>query len=195
MTTRSATIERATGETSIRCVLVIDGSGRAELSTGLGFLDHMLTSLAVHAGFDLTLSCTGDTHVDDHHSVEDCCLVLGRALDEALGDRSGIERFGDALVPMDEALARAAVDLVTRPVASVELGLSREMLGDVACENLAHGLETLAVSARLTLHVRVLEGRNDHHRTEAAFKAVARALRAGVRRTGAADTPSTKGVV
>lgn len=195
MTTRSATMERATGETSIRCTLAIDGSGRAEIGTGLGFLDHMLTSLAVHAGFDLTLSCTGDTHVDDHHSVEDCCLVLGRALDAALGDRAGIERFGDALVPMDEALARAAVDLVTRPVASVELGLTREMLGDVACENLAHGLETLAVSARLTLHVGVLAGRNDHHRAEAAFKAVARALRAAVRRTGAADTPSTKGVV
>lgn len=193
MTARSAIIERKTKETGISCALNLDTPGDADVRTGLGFLDHMLTSLATHAGFKLTLACEGDTHVDDHHTVEDCCMVLGQALDQALGDRAGVARFADAHVPMDEALARASVDLVTRPHAVVELHLMREKLGEVATENLTHGLETLITNARMTAHIDVLRGRNDHHKAEAAFKALARALRSAcaVVEGGGASTKGT----
>lgn len=195
MSERRVTVRRTTAETSIELELDLDGRGDAVVASGLGFLDHMLASLARHAGFDLRLQCTGDLQVDDHHTVEDCALALGQALREALGERRGIERFGWALVPLDEALARVAVDLSGRPFARVELGLRRERIGDVACENLAHFLRSLAMEARLTLHVELLSGENDHHRVEAAFKATARALRAAVRRTGDERVPSTKEVL
>ena len=133
--------------------------------------------------------------MDDHHTVEDVALVLGAAFDRALGDRSGIARFGSAYAPLDEALARAVVDCSGRPFARVVLGLTRERLGAMSCENVAHALRSLATAARLTLHVDVLEGENDHHRAEAAFKAVALALRAAVARTQGAGVPSTKGVL
>ena len=193
MTERSAIIERKTRETAVSCELYLDVRKNADVRTGLGFLDHMLTSLATHAGFGLTLSCEGDTFVDDHHTAEDCCLVVGQAIDRALGDRAGVVRFADAYVPMDEALARASVDLVTRPCAVVDLALVREKIGDVATENLTHGLETLITNARMTAHVDVLRGRNDHHKAEAAFKALARALRSAwtIVEDGGASTKGT----
>jgi imidazoleglycerol-phosphate dehydratase len=144
---------------------------------------------------DLALRCTGDLHVDDHHTVEDCALALGRALDEALGERRGIVRFGSAYAPLDEALARAVVDLSGRAHAEVDLGLERHVVGDVAAENLDHAFRSLAAGGRITLHVDVLRGRNDHHRAEAAFKALSLALREAVGRDGSDDVPSTKGVL
>ncbi|MGD8452767.1 MAG: imidazoleglycerol-phosphate dehydratase HisB [Phycisphaerae bacterium] len=195
MTTRSAEIKRATSETDIRLCLLLDGTGQVEVATGIGFLDHLLAALARHAGFDLALSCGGDRHVDDHHSAEDCGLVLGSAIDQALGERRGIVRFGSAYAPLDESLARAVVDLSGRPFAAVDLGLRRETLGGLACENVGHVLRSLATTARATLHVDVLRGENDHHRAEAAFKATALALRRAVTLTGANEIPSTKEVL
>ena len=193
MSKRRALVTRSTTETDIRLRLDLDGSGRAEISTGIGFLDHLLTALAKHARFDLELSCTGDLEVDDHHTAEDCGLVLGTALRESLGTRVGIRRFGSAYAPLDEALARAVVDLSGRPFADVNLGLARERLGELSCENIPHVLRSLASTAALTLHVEVLKGENDHHRAEAAFKAVALALRSAVEASGYDDVPSTKG--
>lgn len=192
---RIARVVRNTKETTIEVVLNLDGSGRAEVSTGIGFYDHMLTALAKHARFDLELRCKGDLEIDDHHTVEDCAIALGTALDEALGDRRGIERFGHAYAPLDEALARVVVDLSGRPWPKVNLGLRRERLGEMACENVVHVFRSLAIEARCALHVDVLEGDNDHHRAEAAFKACAVALRRAVARSGSAEIPSTKGVL
>jgi imidazoleglycerol-phosphate dehydratase len=195
MKKRNARLERKTRETAVSCSIDLDGEGRCRAQTGIGFLDHMIETLARHAGFDLEIVCEGDLHLDDHHSAEDTAILLGQALDASLGDRVGIERFGDATVPLDEALARAALDLSGRPWPQVELGLRRDTLGGIAAENLEHFLNSFAISGRLALHVDVLRGRNDHHRAEAAFKAVARALRAAVRRTGSTSVPSTKGVL
>jgi imidazoleglycerol-phosphate dehydratase len=193
--TRTATADRATRETSIHVQLTLDGSGVTDIRTGIGFLDHLLDSLGRHARFDLTLECRGDLHVDDHHTAEDCALVLGEALDRALGERRGVERFGWAYAPLDEALARAVIDLSGRPFADVNLDLKREKLGELACENIPHILRSLATAARLTLHVDVLKGDNDHHKAEAALKAVALALRQAVARTSSQDIPSTKGTL
>jgi imidazoleglycerol phosphate dehydratase HisB len=195
MTERRAKITRKTNETSVELVLVLDGTGQATVATGIGFLDHMLVSLAKHARFDLTLSCAGDLEIDDHHTAEDCALALGQALDQALGQRRGIARFGSAYAPLDEALARAVVDLSGRPWAVVELGLAREALGQIACENVPHVFTSLAATGRMALHLDVLRGINDHHRAEAAFKALALALRQAVRRDGPDEVPSTKGVL
>ncbi len=193
---RTAAVERITKETTVNVTLALDGTGKADVSTGVGFLDHLLDTLARHAAFDLTLVCKGDLRVDDHHTAEDCALGLGQALDRALGERRGVARFGSAFAPLDEALARAVVDLSGRPYSAVDLGLRRESIGGLACENVAHVLRSCAVAARLTLHVDVLRGENDHHRAEAAFKAVALVLRQAVARTGGADDiPSTKGVL
>ncbi|QKK08914.1 MAG: imidazoleglycerol-phosphate dehydratase HisB [Planctomycetota bacterium] len=195
-TSRTATITRATRETDIRAQLSLDGSGTASIRTGLGFFDHMLTALATHARIDLDLACKGDLHVDDHHTVEDCALVLGQALDEALGDRRGIARFGSAYAPLDESLCRVVIDLSGRPSSVVALGFSRELLGDVATENLSHFFTSFAIGARCTLHVDCLRGENDHHRAEAAFKALALALRQAVAVDAASDrVPSTKGTL
>ena len=195
MSSRKAAISRETLETKITLELTLDGSGRAEVATGIGFFDHMLTALAKHARFDLVLKCAGDLGVDDHHTVEDCALALGQALDRALGERRGIARFGSAFAPLDEALARAVVDLSGRPCAVIELGLKREALGELACENLSHFFTSLATTGRMALHVDVLRGMNDHHRAEAAFKATALALREAVRIEGPDQVPSTKGVL
>jgi imidazoleglycerol-phosphate dehydratase len=165
--------ERRTSETNVSVELRVDGNGSAAVSTGIGFLDHLLTALARHARWDLTVQCTGDLYVDDHHTAEDVALALGRSFDEALGARTGIARFGDACVPLDEALTRAVVDLSGRPFADVNLGLRRERIGELATENVGHVLRSFAVGARLTLHVDTLKGENDHHRAESAFKAVA----------------------
>jgi imidazoleglycerol phosphate dehydratase HisB len=195
MNVRTATVERLTRETRIQATLTLDGSSQVDVHTGLGFLDHMLTALATHARFDLHLRAEGDLHIDDHHTAEDTAIVLGQALREALGDRRGVQRFGSAYAPLDEALVRAVVDLSGRPWPEIHLGWSRERLGDVATENLTHFFETLAMSAQCNLHVDLLRGRNDHHKAEAAFKATALALRAAVSRAGHSQVPSTKGVL
>lgn len=194
LTPRTATVSRRTRETAITLTLTLDGNGRAAIATGIGFLDHLLTALAFHARFDLALACEGDLHVDDHHTAEDCALALGEAFDTALGDRAGIRRFGSAHAPLDEALARAVVDCSGRPYARVALGLCRDSIGTLAAENVSHVLRSFATTARLTLHVDLLAGGNDHHRAEAAFKAVALALREAVARDGT-RVPSTKGTL
>ena len=190
----SVRIERETGETRVALELTLAGEGRVNVRTGIGFLDHLLGALALHARFDLDLDCQGDLVVDDHHTAEDCALVLGHAVDEALGDRRGIARFGYAYAPLDEALARAVVDFSGRPFAVVNLGLARDALGALSCENVAHVLRSFAIGARACVHVDILRGENDHHRAEAAFKALALALRMAVARRGVA-IPSTKGTL
>ena len=191
---RRATVERKTKETDISLSVNIDGSGVSEISTGIGFLDHMLTALSKHGRMDLALSCKGDLHVDDHHSVEDCGIVLGQAVKAALGDLRGITRYGYAYAPLDESLSRAIVDISGRPFADVNLNLQRERIGNLSCEMLPHFLSSFATSASITLHVDVLKGKNDHHRAESAFKALALALRTAFKREGT-DIPSTKGLL
>jgi len=191
---RIGTNDRKTRETDVSARVDLDGEGKTQIDTGLGFLDHLIGALALHASFDLELRCRGDLEVDDHHTVEDCALTLGAALDQALGDRSGIARFGHAYAPLDEALARGVVDLAARPFASVRLGLTREAIGKVSAENVQHFLASLATAGRFCLHVELLSGENDHHRAEAAFKACALALRAAVARDGT-RVASTKGVL
>lgn len=191
---RTANVERKTKETDISLVLNLDGAGESVVSTGIGFLDHILTALSKHGRIDLTLSCKGDLHVDDHHSVEDCGIVLGQAFKAALGDLRGIARYGYAYAPLDESLSRAVVDISGRPFADINLNLQRENIGNLSCEMLPHFLSSFATSAAITLHVDVLKGQNDHHRAESAFKALALALRAAIKREGT-DIPSTKGVL
>lgn len=192
---RRVAFERNTRETKIKGVLELDGEGEAKVATGIGFLDHLLTALAKHARFDLELQCEGDLEIDDHHSAEDCGIAIGNALDQVLGDRAGIQRFGYAYAPLDEALARAVIDFSGRPFAHTELGLGRANLGELACENVSHVLRSIAMSARAALHVDVLRGDNDHHRAEAAFKATALALRQATSPSGRDDIPSTKGAL
>jgi imidazoleglycerol-phosphate dehydratase len=192
---RTARIERRTGETDVRVELVLDGEGHADIESGIGFLDHMLDALARHGRPDLQLNCEGDLEVDDHHTAEDCALALGAAFDRALHERRGIRRFGHDFAPLDEALARVVVDFSGRPSAHVDLGFKRERIGDIATENLTHFFVSLAMTARMTLHVDVLKGENDHHRAEAAFKALALALRQAVASDGSGEVPSTKGVL
>ena len=191
---RTGEAARATAETKVRVRIDLDGSGRADIATGVGFFDHLLTSLAHHALFDLTAVTEGDLHIDDHHTVEDTMLVLGEALAAALGERTAIHRFGDAEVPMDEARARATVDVGGRPYAVVEVPLATERIGNFTTQNFSHALEAFARTAGVTLHV-YGTGRNDHHLAEAAYKAIARALRAAVtpdpRREGVASTKGT----
>ena len=191
---RSATCRRSTKETRVSIEIDLDGSGRAEIRTGIPFFDHLLTSLAHHALFDLVVKTDGDTEVDDHHTVEDTALCLGEALAAALGDRTGIHRFGQARVPMDEALGDATVDVGGRAYCVATLELATPYIGNLTTQNLPHALEAFARTAGITLHL-AATGRNDHHVAEAAFKALARALRAAVspdpRRMG---VPSTKGL-
>ena len=193
LTPRTARDVRRTRETAVELNLSLDGSGSVRVSTGIGFYDHLLTALAFHAGFDLDCSVEGDLMVDDHHTVEDTALALGRAFDAALGDRSGIARFGSAYAPLDESLARAVVDCSGRPFAHIALGLTRPAIGTMACENIDHFLASFATTARITLHVDVLRGANDHHRAESACKALALALRDAVQRRASTGVPSTKG--
>ena len=192
---RTARISRATRETTIELSLDVDGNGQTDLSTGIGFLDHMLDSLARHARFDLTLKAQGDLHVDAHHTAEDVAIVLGQALDRALGERRGLRRFADATVPLDEALAQVVIDLSGRGFAAVDLPFAGEMIGALPTEMVPHFLRSFAVEGRLTLHVRLLAGENDHHRAEATFKALARALELATRLDPriADQVPSTKG--
>jgi imidazoleglycerol-phosphate dehydratase len=188
---RAADVRRTTLETDVRVALDLDGTGTASVSTGVGFYDHLLTSLAHHGLFDLTVATEGDLEVDEHHTVEDTALALGEAFAEALGDRAGIVRFGDAAVPMDEAVARAVVDVGGRPYCVVDLAFRGERVGALGTQMIEHALESLCRLAGFTLHLSGT-GRNDHHLAEAAFKALARALRAAVapdpRRAGVAST-------
>lgn len=197
---RTARIERATNESKVLVELDLDGAGRARVSTGVGFYDHMLTSLAKHALLDLTVTADGDTDVDAHHTVEDVAIVLGQALRQALGDKKGIRRFGDAMVPLDETLVQAVVDVSGRPycVHSGEPeGQQYVLIGGSYVGSLTrHVFETIAFTAQLALHVRVLDGRDPHHIVEAQFKAVARALRAAIEPDPRVEgIPSTKGTL
>ncbi|MHC3436867.1 imidazoleglycerol-phosphate dehydratase HisB [Natrialbaceae archaeon A-gly3] len=193
MSERTATVTRETGETTIDLTLAVDGSGEANVDTGIGFFDHMLTSFAKHGLFDLEVDCDGDLAVDDHHTIEDVAIVLGTAFDEALGDRSGIVRFADRRVPLDEAVAGVVVDVSGRPVFRFDGAFSQERVGEMTSHMAKHFLRSLATNAGLTLHAEVV-GENAHHEIEALFKATARTLddatRLDERREG---TPSTKG--
>jgi len=194
---RTAHVHRQTRESQVEVVLNLDGSGRADIATGIGFLDHMLDSLARHARFDLTIKAEGDLHVDQHHTAEDLGITLGQALNQALAERKGIRRFGDATVPLDEALSSVAIDLGGRPYASIDLPFRGAMIGGLSSEMIPHLLQSFAIDGRFALHVRLLAGDNDHHRAEATFKALARALDDATRldpRLGDA-VPSTKGVI
>ncbi len=194
---RTATITRATSETDITLALSLDGTGQAKIATGVGFFDHMLTALARHAGFDLDVAARGDLHIDSHHTVEDVGIVLGQALRQALGDKAGITRFGQALVPMDEALAEAAIDISGRAFVVWNVGFERPMLGTMDTQLVEEFFRAFAGNALLALHVNQRAGNNAHHVAEACFKAVARALRMAVaidpRLAGA--IPSTKGAL
>jgi len=195
MNARRARLERRTSETDIRLALCLDGTGQGQITTGIGFLDHLLGTLARHGGLDLELVCQGDLVVDDHHTAEDCALALGRAFDQALGERRGIRRFGTAYAPLDESLARAVVDLSGRAHATVDLGLDQGRIGELSAQNVGHVISSLALALRATIHVDVLRGGNDHHRAEAAFKALALALREAAAVVGGHGVPSTKGVL
>ncbi len=196
MAPREARRQRRTAETEVAIFLRLDGHGEARVETGIGFLDHLLHHLAVHGLFDLEVQARGDLHIDPHHTVEDVAIVLGQALDEALGDRKGITRMGHAWVPMDEALAFVAVDLSGRPYAVLDLAFRGPAIGAMPTSLIPHFLETLAVHARMNLHARLLYGRDDHHRAEALFKALGRALDMAVRLDPRRhDVPSTKGTL
>ena len=191
---RLVTVTRRTRETDITISLDLDGTGRTEIATGIGFYDHLLGSLAHHGLFDLEIRASGDLEVDEHHTVEDVALVFGSAFAEALGERAGINRFGDAAVPMDESLATAVVDVGGRPYAVIDLPFRAERVGSLPLQLVEHALESFTRTAAATLHLHGT-GRNDHHLAEAAFKALGRALRAACepdpRRTGVASTKGT----
>jgi imidazoleglycerol-phosphate dehydratase len=193
---RWATVTRSTKETEITVTLKLDGTGETKIETGVGFFDHLLGSLAYHALFDLDIEASGDLVVDEHHTVEDVALVLGAALAEAVGDRAGIARFGDAAVPMDESVATAVVDVGGRPYAVVDLPFRGKRAGKMPLQLIEHTLESFARSGGVTLNVKG-RGRNDHHLAEAAFKALGRALRAALtveaRRQGQASTKGSLG--
>ena len=193
---RSAQIERKTKETDVRVHLNLDGNGRARVSTGISFLDHMLELFARHGLFDLEIECRGDLEIDDHHSVEDIAISLGRALKEALGDKAGIARYGEATVPMDEALCRAVVDLSGRFFLVYEVETRRHTIGNFSVELAEHFWRSFAEAARCNLHIDALRGRNTHHILEGTFKATARALRQAVERDARiVGVLSTKGVL
>jgi imidazoleglycerol phosphate dehydratase HisB len=192
--TRRSEFNRETTEVTITGHLDLDGTGVSQVKTGLGFLDHMLGAFARHGRFDLELVASGDTEVDDHHTVEDCAIVLGRALDEALGERIGITRFGYAYAPLDESLTRAVIDLSGRPWPEISIEFTRDAIGEVATENIIHFLNSFAVEGRMALHVDLIRGQNDHHKAESAFKALAIALRSAVSQSDG-GIPSTKGTL
>ena len=177
---RSATISRRTNETNIALTLCLDGTGKHDIATGVAFLDHLLTHVAVHGLMDLTVRAEGDLHVDEHHTVEDVAIVLGQALAQALGDGAGIWRMGYAYVPMDESLALVVVDLSGRAYAVVEATFDAPRIGALGASLIAHFLESLAYNAKMNLHAKVFYGRDDHHKAEAMFKALGRALRMAV---------------
>ena len=192
--TRTASLQRKTLETDVRIAIDLDGSGETTVATGVGFYDHMLSAFGHHGLFDLDIATEGDLHVDEHHTVEDTALVLGSAIADALGDRSGIRRYGSATIPMDEAVATAVVDIGGRPYAVIDLPFQTERLGTLGTQMIPHALEAFARTAGCTLHL-TATGKNDHHIAEAAFKALAYAIRRAVeldpRRAGLASTKGT----
>ncbi|KAK4190685.1 Imidazoleglycerol-phosphate dehydratase-domain-containing protein [Podospora australis] len=217
---RWAAFARDTNETKIQIALNLDGgafppetdarllqgddhasqstkSQTISINTGIGFLDHMLHALSKHAGWSLALACKGDLHIDDHHTAEDVCIALGYAFHQAMGSPAGIKRFGSAYAPLDEALSRAVVDISNRPYAVIELGLKREKIGDLSCEMIPHCMESFAQAARITIHVDVIRGFNDHHRAESAFKALAVAIKEAISKVPGkeGEVPSTKGTL
>ena len=194
---RSATLTRKTAETDISVRVDLDGTGARDMATGVGFFDHMLDQLARHSMIDMAVSCQGDTHIDDHHSVEDCGIALGQALAQAVGDKAGIRRYGACLLPMDDALVRAALDLSGRPYLVWDVDMPTAKIGSFDTELVREFFQALATHGGITLHVTALAGINSHHIAEAAFKAVARALREAVEpdpRAGGV-VPSTKGTL
>ncbi|WWC68916.1 imidazoleglycerol-phosphate dehydratase [Kwoniella pini CBS 10737] len=200
MSARTASVERKTSETEITCSIDLDHvpgvtTQTIDVSTGLGFLDHMFTALAKHGGMSLTLKCKGDLHIDDHHTAEDCALALGAAFKKALGERKGIKRYGFAYAPLDEALSRAVIDISSRPYFVCHLPFTREKIGDLSTEMVSHLLQSFAFEAGVTLHIDWIRGENNHHIAESAFKALALAIRMAITRTGGDDVPSTKGVL
>lgn len=196
MSERTAEIKRDTKETQIELSLNLDGAGKADINSGIGFYDHMLGHIALHGKFDLRVGAKGDLHIDAHHCVEDIAICLGKAIDEALGARAGIQRMGAAYVPMDEALARVVIDLSGRPYAVIQADFKTPMMGQMPTDLVEHTLETIAAHARMNLHAEVLYGRNDHHKAEALFKAFGRALAQAVARDpGRPGIPSTKGTL
>ena len=192
---RSAQIERKTAETDVRLTLSLDGAGRAQVDTGVGFLDHMLTLFAAHGRFDLSVTCEGDTQVDDHHSVEDIGICLGQAFQAALGDKRGITRYGSFLLPMDEALILSAVDISGRSCLCYELEIPTEKIGTFDTELVEEFFLGFVRNCPMSLHLRQLAGKNAHHIVEGAFKSVGRALKAAVALDGSNEIPSTKGVL
>ena len=190
-------MSRVTRETEVHATIVIDGQGQANIATGVGFLDHMLDSLARHGLFDLEVRATGDLHVDDHHTVEDVGIALGQALRQALGDGRGIRRMGHAIVPLDEALALVSVDVSGRGFCDADIPLEGPTVGDLKVQMIPHFFLSLAMEAKITLHVQVLKGKNDHHKVEACFKALAKALdwATQIDERAADHIPSTKGVI
>jgi imidazoleglycerol-phosphate dehydratase len=193
---RESTIQRRTKETEIDVALRIEGTGQVEVDTGIGMLDHMVEQLARHGGFDLTVKASGDLSVDSHHTVEDLGLSLGQAFNEALGDRGGVARMADRTVPLDEALVQVVLDLSGRPYSEIGLTFHGAMVGELPTQMVTHLLQSFAQEARITLHVRQLAGDNDHHIMEAAFKALARAMRDAVTLIESPQSvPSTKGTL
>lgn len=195
-TERACEVSRVTAETEIRLRLNLDGSGEHRVDTGVPFLDHLLAHVALHAPLDLDVTCRGDTHIDDHHSVEDVGIVLGQALRQALGDKAGVARYGNRVLPMDEALVLVALDFSGRPLLAYDVAVPSATVGTFDTELVPEFLRALATHAGLTLHVRLLAGDNSHHVIEAIFKALGRALGEAVRRDPRRDgVPSTKGVL
>ncbi len=194
---RQATISRATSETNITVSLAVDGRGIGENDTGVGFFDHMLDQLARHSMMDLKVKCAGDTHIDDHHTVEDCGIAIGQALSNAIGDKRGIRRYGSCLLPMDDALAHAALDLSGRPFLAWNVNMPAPKIGTFDTELVREFFQSLSTHGGITMHVDLIRGANSHHVAEAAFKAVARALREALdpdpRQSG--EIPSTKGTL
>ncbi len=194
---RKARVVRQTNETKIDLALNLDGKGTADVSTGIGYFDHMLEQLAFHGMFDLCLRCEGDLHIDCHHTVEDTALALGQAVNEALGERKSIRRYGWCLLPMDETLVRTALDLSGRPDSCIKADFTQTRLGELDVQMVPHFFKSFAMSGRMTVHIQILYGQNDHHRCEAMFKGFARAFYDAAtpdpRRLGV--TPSTKGVL
>ena len=192
---RTARVERTTKESSVFVEINLDGGGNVSVETGVPFFDHMMSQLGKHSGIDLTIKTKGDIEVDSHHTVEDTALAFGQALREALGDKSGIRRFGDALVPIDESLTQVAIDLSGRPYLVYRQPEIVELIGTFDTTLGKHIWESIVAEARIAIHIRVLEGRNAHHVFESQFKAVARALRDAIKLDGVAGIPSTKGTL
>ncbi len=191
---RSSTIERKTQETDVFVELNIDGTGQTDINTGIGFFDHMLTLLAFHGKFDLTIRCQGDLEVDTHHTVEDIGLALGQAFLESLNDKKGIRRYANATIPMDESLARAVLDISNRPYLVYHVDLKKDYLGQMDTQNFEEFLRAFAMASKVTLHIEVLYGNNDHHKIEAVFKALGRVLSEASDITGEGIS-SSKGVL